>query len=168
MRLFSIRLSAMARHMRTKSSGIAPPATIQAAILATAQPVIAPTACVPRAMLALVERLGLGLAMHALVERRIYALHDRCVQGTHCMLALTTSDTGALHMSITSELYACLTLQVRLPQRRNCLMIAPPRHVLMSRTLERIVAKFDSEKAKGTQARTQRHVVVSHDAHSLH
>ena len=41
-----------------------------------------------------------------------------------------------------------LTDLVRLPQRRNCLMIAPRRHPLMRRTLERIVAKFDAERGE--------------------
>jgi len=39
-----------------------------------------------------------------------------------------------------------LTDLVRLPQRRNCLMVAPPRHPLMLRTLKLIVAKMHSER----------------------
>ena len=39
-----------------------------------------------------------------------------------------------------------LTDLVRLPQRRNCVMVAPPRHPLMMRTLQLIVAKFQAER----------------------
>ena len=39
-----------------------------------------------------------------------------------------------------------LTDLVRLPQRRNCVMVAPPRHPLMMRTLQLIVAKFEAER----------------------
>lgn len=39
-----------------------------------------------------------------------------------------------------------LTDLVRLPQRRNCLMVAPARHALMLRTLQLVVAKFDAER----------------------
>jgi len=39
-----------------------------------------------------------------------------------------------------------LTDLVRLPQRRNCIMIAPARHALMRRTLQLLVRKFDAER----------------------
>uniref|UniRef100_A0A7S4F752 Alpha 1,4-glycosyltransferase domain-containing protein n=2 Tax=Chrysotila carterae TaxID=13221 RepID=A0A7S4F752_CHRCT len=42
-------------------------------------------------------------------------------------------------------LRAGLTDLVRLPQRRNCVMIAPARHPLMLATLKRIIAKFDAD-----------------------
>ena len=41
-----------------------------------------------------------------------------------------------------------LTDLVRLPQRRNCLMVAPRRDPLMLRTLELVVARFDGEPNK--------------------
>lgn len=41
-----------------------------------------------------------------------------------------------------------LTDLVRLPQRRNCLMAAPRRDRLMLRTLELVVARFDSARGK--------------------
>ena len=43
----------------------------------------------------------------------------------------------ALHLGLTDL--------VRLPQRRNCIMLAPKRHPLMLHTLQRIVAKFEAE-----------------------
>ena len=45
-----------------------------------------------------------------------------------------------------------LTDLVRLPQRRNCLMAAPPRHALMLRTLELVVERFDAAQGAPERA----------------
>ena len=46
-----------------------------------------------------------------------------------------------------------LTDLVRLPQRRNCIFMAPPRHALMLRTLELIIRKYDA--AGGVQTKLE-------------
>lgn len=86
----------------------------------------------------------IDVVAHPPLAALLFAEQDRPVVFTESFPLFDWLPLAVVQRIARWALWLGLTDLVRLPQRRNCLMAAPPRHSLMLQTLELIVARFDA------------------------